>query len=184
MPCVTLARRDGDHHRYSTTNRDAYTGVKAFWNDTNGAERQSVLAGSDDNAKQLRPTHASEADALDAARAEWRRIQRGLAEFELTMAHGRADVLPESPLRVSGFKPQTDATPWLVTEVEHSLGDSGFGTRVQCEVKGPPRALSRDASDAERLETRDRRHRVADHRGQPGSQRSFSRLITHSFQKK
>ncbi|MDR5868105.1 phage late control D family protein [Halomonas koreensis] len=136
MPGVTLARRDGDQHRYSTTDRDAYTGVKAFWNDTDGAERQSVLTGSDENAKQMRPTHASEADALDAARAEWRRIQRGLAEFELTMAHGRADVLPESPLRVSGFKPEIDATPWLVTEVEHSLGDSGFGTRVQCEVKG------------------------------------------------
>lgn len=66
---------------------------------------------------------------------ELRRIQRGLAKFELTMAHGRADVLPESPVRVSSFKPEIDATPWLVTEVEHSLGDSGFGTRVQCEVK-------------------------------------------------
>lgn len=136
MPGIALARRDGDQHRYSTTDRDAYSGVKAFWNDTQGAERQSVLAGSDDNAKQLRPTYGSEADALDAARAEWRRLQRGLAEFELTMAHGRADVLPESPLRVSGFKPEIDATPWLITEVEHSLGDNGFGTRMQCEVMG------------------------------------------------
>lgn len=49
------------------------------------------------------------------------------------MAHGRVDVLPESPLQVSGFKLEIDA-PWLVTEVKHSLGDSGFGTRVQCEI--------------------------------------------------
>jgi len=136
MPAISLTRSDGDQHRYSITDRDSYTGVKAFWNDTQGAERQTVMAGSYDNAKQLRPTYANEADALTAARAEWRRLQRGLAEFELTLAHGRADVLPESPLAVRGFKPEIDATPWLVTEVEHTLGDSGFGTRIRCEVSG------------------------------------------------
>src|SRR5699024_9879210 len=107
----TLTRRDGDQHRYNVTDREAYEGVKAYWNDTSGAERKSVLAGSGDNAKQLRPTYASEADALDAAKAEWQRIQRGLAEFDLTLAYGRPDILPESPLKVSGFKPDIDATP-------------------------------------------------------------------------
>ncbi|GAB2796476.1 hypothetical protein GCM10027040_23700 [Halomonas shantousis] len=52
------------------------------------------------------------------------------------MAYGRPDILPESPLRVSGFKPDIDGTPWLVTEVEHSLSDSGFETRMRCEVIG------------------------------------------------
>ncbi|MCK0744127.1 hypothetical protein [Chromohalobacter nigrandesensis] len=47
--------------------------------------------------------------------------QRGEAEFDLTLAHNRPDF---------------NATPWLVTEVEHSLGDSGLGTRLQCEVSG------------------------------------------------
>lgn len=139
MPTITLTRRDGDQHRYSVTERDAYSGVKAYWNDTSGARRRIVLAGDGENAKQLRPTYASEADALDAARAEWRRIQRGLAEFELTLAHGRADVLPESPLQVSGFKPEIDATPWLVTEVEHTLDDNGYGTLARCEVLGAER---------------------------------------------
>lgn len=136
MPSITLTRSDGDQYRYTLTDRDSYSGVRAYWNDTRGAERKIVLAGSGDNAKQLRPTYASESDALTAARAEWRRIQRGGGEFELTLAHGRADILPESPLTVNGFKPEIDATPWLVTEVEHSLGDSGFGTRIRCEVSG------------------------------------------------
>lgn len=136
MPTISITRRDGDQHRYSITDREAYTGVKAYWNDTSGAERKIVLAGSGGNAKQLRPTYASESDALAAAQAEWQRIQRGLAEFELTMAYGRPDILPESPLRASGFKPDIDATSWLVTEVEDSLDDNGFGTRVKCEVMG------------------------------------------------
>lgn len=134
MPTITITRRDGDQHRYSVTDREAYGGVKAYWNDTSGAERKIVLAGSGDNAKQLRPTYASEADALAAAQAEWQRIQRGLAEFELTLAYGRPDIVPESPLAVSGFKADINATPWLVTEVEDSLSNSGFGTRIRCEV--------------------------------------------------
>ena len=134
MPAITLTRRDGDQHRYSVTDRDAYSGVKAYWNDTRGAERQTVLAGTEENAKQLRPTYATEDDALAAARAEWQRIQRGLAEFELTLALGRADLLPETPLTLTGFKPQIDATAWLVSEVTHSLNDGGFGTVVKCEV--------------------------------------------------
>ncbi|SES09141.1 hypothetical protein SAMN04487958_1072 [Vreelandella subterranea] len=138
MPPITLTRRDGDQHRYSVTERDAYSGVKAYWNDTRGAERKTVLAGTADNAKQLRPTYATEDDALTAARAEWQRIQRGLAEFELTLTLGRADILPETPLTLSGYKPQIDATAWLVTEVEHSLNDGGFGTLMRCEVRGNP----------------------------------------------
>jgi phage protein D len=134
MPSITLTRRDGDQHRYSVTDRDAYSGVKAYWNDTRSAERKTVLAGSGDNAKQLRPTYATEDDAMAAARAEWQRIQRGLAEFELTLALGRADILPETPLTLSGYRPQIDATAWLVSEVTHSLNDGGFGTQVRCEV--------------------------------------------------
>ncbi|WP_417329557.1 contractile injection system protein, VgrG/Pvc8 family [Halomonas cupida] len=137
MASTTLSRGDGDQHRYTITARDSYTGVRAYWNDTKGAERKIVLTGSGDNAKQLRPTYASESDALTAAQAEWRRIQRGGAEFELTLAHGRADILPESPLTLNGFKPEINATLWLVTEVEHSLGDSGFGTRIRCETRSP-----------------------------------------------
>ncbi|MEG3080845.1 phage late control D family protein [Halomonas sp. 5021] len=134
MPRVPLTRRDGDQHRYSITDRDAYSGVKAYWNDTQSAERQTVLAGSDDNAKQLRPTHATEADALDAARAEWQRIQRGVAEFELTLARGDARLTPEATVTTQGYKPEIDETEWLATEVVHSLNDGGFGTQVRCEV--------------------------------------------------
>ena len=134
MPAITLTRRDGDQHRYSVTDRDAYSGVKAYWNDTRGAERQTVLAGTEENAKQLRPTYATEDDAIAAARAEWQRIQRGMAEFELTLALGRADLLPETPLTLAGFKPQIDATAWLGSEVTHSLNDEGFTSSIKLET--------------------------------------------------
>lgn len=147
MPTIHLTRRDGDQHRYSLTDRDAYSGVVATWHDPNAAEPQEVIVGNSDNPKRLRPTYSSEQDALDAAQAEWRRIQRGVAEFELSLAHGRADVIPESPLQVRGFKPEIDATSWLVTEVSHDLGDSGFITRVKAEVRSHEGSATRNLEE-------------------------------------
>lgn len=135
LPGITLTRRDGDQHRYSQTDRDSYTGVRAYWQDTTGAERQAAIAGTEDKLKDLRDTYATESDALEAAKAELRRINRGKVTFELTLAHGRADLMPETPLTLSGWKAGIDGADWLVTEVEDSLDDNGYGTRVRCETR-------------------------------------------------
>ncbi|WP_275286914.1 contractile injection system protein, VgrG/Pvc8 family [Halomonas elongata] len=134
---LTITRKDGDRHRYSRTSRDAesYTGVKAFWNDPRKAKRQEVVAGGTEKLKELRAVFATEADAMDEARSEWQRIQRREALFELTMAHGRADLIAESPLTLVGWKPQIDGTDWLITDVEDILDDNGYITRIRCEVK-------------------------------------------------
>ncbi|GEN25408.1 phage late control protein [Halomonas cupida] len=135
IPPIQLYRQVGDTHRYSVTDRDAYTGVKAFWNDTAGAERKIVIAGETENLKSLRPTYASENDALVAASAEWQRLQRGGAEFSLELAEGRPDLYPETPVWLIGWKPQIDATPWLITEVVHTLNESAYTTELTMEVK-------------------------------------------------
>src|SRR5699024_9010290 len=100
-----LTRADGDNHRYTVTDRDSYSGVIAEYNDHADADKKRVVAGTADAPKRLRPTYATRADALAAARAEYHRIRRGAAEFELTLAEGRADLYPETPINVAGFKP-------------------------------------------------------------------------------
>ncbi|MCM5704390.1 hypothetical protein [Larsenimonas salina] len=40
----------------------------------------------------------------------------------------------ETPVTFSGWKPEIDGKEWLVTEVEDSLNDSGYGTRMRCET--------------------------------------------------
>ncbi|MBB3141227.1 contractile injection system protein, VgrG/Pvc8 family [Halomonas organivorans] len=134
---VVITRRDGDQHRYSRTSRDAesYTGVKAYWNDPRAAARQEVVAGGTGKLKELRAVFANEADAMDEAVSEWQRIQRREALFELTMAHGRADLIAETPITLVGWKPQIDGTDWLITDVEDILDDKGYITRIRCEVK-------------------------------------------------
>ncbi len=66
------------------------------------------LVGSEENVLVLRHTYASKHNAERAARANWERLQRGVATFAITLARGRAELTPEMPVRVSGFKKEID----------------------------------------------------------------------------
>jgi uncharacterized protein len=140
VPPMQLRRQAGDRHTYAVTDRDAFSGVKAYWNSTAHARREEVIAGSDDNLKALRPTYATREDAIAAATAEWQRIQRGGARCTLELAEGRPQLYPETPLWLIGWKPQIDATPWLITEVAHSLTDAAYTCRIELEIRNTDQA--------------------------------------------
>lgn len=133
---VVITRADGDEHSYGSSDRDAYTGVMANWLDTQTGRKREVIAGDDDNMKTLRHTYPSELDAMNAAVAELGRLQRGASTFSLTLARGRPDLYPETPVIASGWKPEIDEQAWLVVKLVHSITDSGFTTKVDCEVFG------------------------------------------------
>ena len=136
IPAIRLTRQAGDQHRYSVTDRDAYTGVVAQWHDAAAAEPREVVAGSSEEPKRLRPTYATEDDALAAAQSEWQRLQRGGASFTLDLAEGRPELYPETPVALSGWKREIDATAWLITEVSHDLSDRALTSSVEMEVQG------------------------------------------------
>lgn len=151
LPAMTITRADGDRHHYKTADRHAYSGVRAYWHDPNRARRRGVLAGTGGNEKRLKETYSSEADALAAARAERQRIERGKATFELTLALGRPDIPPQTPVTVRGFKDQIDGTGWQAVKLTHTLGNAGLTTRIELEVVGrsdePPSSAADDADD-------------------------------------
>lgn len=93
------------------------------------------LIGTDENVLVLRHTYASKLNAQRAAKANWERIQRGVATFSIQLAHGRADIYPEAPVTVSGFKKEIDEANWTLVKVTHSLSNSGFTTALDLEVK-------------------------------------------------
>lgn len=92
------------------------------------------LAGSEDNVFAITTVYATKAAAMRAAQAKWNKLQRGVAEFSLTLAMGRADLFPETPVQVSGFKAVIDAQPWVISKVTHSLSGSGYTTALEFEV--------------------------------------------------
>jgi len=163
LPSVTITRQDGDQHRFAVADREAYTGVVANWHDPKKAatkdstlkrkrktkpkpeqalpsdttvdkEGRELLIGDSENVKVLRHIYANQTNALRAARAEWERLQRGVAEFEITLATGRPELYPEQPTTVRGFKPQIDEAGWVLTRVVHSLTNSGYTNNISLEV--------------------------------------------------
>ncbi|WP_447888872.1 phage late control D family protein [Serratia fonticola] len=93
------------------------------------------MAGEADNVFALTTIYATKTQAMRAAKAKWDKLQRGVAEFSLNLAMGRADLYPETPVAVKGFKRVIDEQAWLITKVTHSLGDGGYTTALQLEVR-------------------------------------------------
>lgn len=93
------------------------------------------MAGEADNVFALTTIYASKAQAMRAAQAKWDKLQRGVAEFSVTLATGRAELFPETPVRVSGFKRVIDEQAWTITKVTHALNNHGYTTALELEVK-------------------------------------------------
>lgn len=134
IPAATLTRQDGDRHRYTVTDRNSFSGVIAWWHDPDTAERWSVLVGEDKNPKSLRGNHANEQDALAEAQAEWQRIRRAGSALSLTLAEGRPELYPETPVIARGWKPDIDQSEWVIAEVVHSISEGGYTCSVLCEM--------------------------------------------------
>lgn len=140
LTVLNLERKSGDMHRYHVAERENYAGVRAYWHSSEKAERESVVVGGDNNKniKVLPETYPNEAEARAAATAEFNRMQRSQATMDYTLALGRAEIFPELPVTVSGFKPEIDGTPWLVKKATHTIEDGGFSTRLELEMRDDP----------------------------------------------
>lgn len=68
------------------------------------AREGEYMAGESDNVLELTTIYATKAQAMRAAQAKWDKLQRGVAEFSISLAIGRADLFPETPIAVKGFK--------------------------------------------------------------------------------
>jgi len=134
LPLLTLVRSAGDQHRYHAAERNAYTGVRAIWHDFGAARGRSVLAGTAGHVKVMRDRYAREDDAQRAAAAEMARVQRRACTFELQLAIGRPDLMPEMPARLIGWHPAIDTITWIIDQARHRLdGASGYTTEVSLE---------------------------------------------------
>lgn len=160
LPEFALTRSSGDRHSFRIADRDAYTGVQAYWLDLDLGKKKTVtvkkraskpkinkprsssregdyIAGEDGNVFVLRSTYSNEIAARRAAAAKWQQLKRGAAEFSLTLAAGRADLYPEMHGTVTGFKTDIDNQDWVISRVSHSIDDAGFKTRLELEAKIP-----------------------------------------------
>ncbi|KRP68655.1 phage late control protein [Pseudomonas paralactis] len=138
LPHIILTRADGDQHRYLQADRDSYDGVRAYFYDVHSAKKQEAIAGGGDNLKDLRHTYSDQQSALRAARAEFRRLQRGSATLSYTLAMGRPDLIPELTYTLQGVKAEIDEIIWYGGNVQHNLSpDGGYTVSLELESKLP-----------------------------------------------
>lgn len=117
-------RRAGVTKRGKPTKRKRLTAIQ-----------KAAIEPSSANVRVLRHIYASEGTALQGAKSAWEKLQRGVAEFSITLAHGRPELFPELPAQVEGFKPSIDGHDWVVSRACHTLDDSGLITRIELEMK-------------------------------------------------
>ncbi len=159
LPSVMITRASGDGHSFRIADRDAYTGVQAYWLDLNFGKKKPTaikrrkkkkpinvtpasskkegdyVEGAEGNVFVMRKTFKTERAARRAAAAKWAELQRGAAEFSITLARGREDLYPELHANVTGFKPLIDAADWVINRVTHTIDDNGFMTGLELEVR-------------------------------------------------
>lgn len=140
LDALALTRMSGDQHRYHIAQRESYAAVRAHYHSNAKGKRKSVIVGGDNNrnVKVLPEDYATEAEARAAAEAEFARTQRSQATLAYTLARGRAEIFPEQPATVSGVKPEMDETAWLVKKVTHTIGDNGFTSALDLEMRDDP----------------------------------------------
>ncbi|MDM3122686.1 phage late control D family protein [Citrobacter sp. Cf125] len=133
---VKLKRKPKEQHLRALQHpKAAKTSTKAREKKAQEAREGEYMAGESDNVLELTTIYATKAQAMRAAQAKWDKIQRGVAEFSITLATGRADLFPETPVAVKGFKRVIDEQAWIISRVVHNLNGSGFTTGLELEVK-------------------------------------------------
>ncbi|MDC6134547.1 AMP-binding protein, partial [Burkholderia gladioli] len=86
-----LTRADGDHHQYRSADRDKYDAVRANYHSNGKGRRLSVTVKGETsrNVKVLTDDYASQEEAMAAAQAEYKRMQRGRQTLSYSLARGR-----------------------------------------------------------------------------------------------
>lgn len=88
-----------------------------------------------DNVLELTTIYATKAQAMHAAQAKWDKLQRDVAEFSISLAIGRADLFPKTPVAVKVFKRVIDEQAWIISRVVHNLNGNGYTTALELGVK-------------------------------------------------
>ncbi|WP_436882771.1 contractile injection system protein, VgrG/Pvc8 family [Enterobacter asburiae] len=153
LPSITITRKSGDSHFFRVADRDAYTGVEAYWLDLGFGKKRKTRAtgrrrrkdssskeghyldGAEGNVYVMRYTYATERGARRAAVAKWQQLKRGAAEFNLTLARGQPELYPELHTNVQGFKSVIDENDWTIVRTVHTITQQGYRTALDLEVR-------------------------------------------------
>ncbi|MGV0998259.1 MAG: contractile injection system protein, VgrG/Pvc8 family [Fluviibacter sp.] len=130
-----LLRARFDDKKKSTKGYITYDGKHIGKQKLDNPSATDPIESSANNERVLRHVYANETNAKNAAKAEYMRLQRARASFNLTLAKGKPELFPGQPMSVSGYKPAIDSSNWLLVRVVHRLdANNGYVTDIEAEL--------------------------------------------------
>jgi phage protein D len=118
---------------YSGDQEQRYTGVRAFWYDSEAGERRHVLYGKEGVVLELEFNKISENGARKAAEAKFREVIRKGKTLSLTVP-GNVQLAAERRIDVRGLGASIDGE-WVIKSVEHIIDGSGFYSSAECSLE-------------------------------------------------
>lgn len=140
LPTVRIARDELLDWRVAMHERQFYARVGAHFQDRRRAAVRYVYAGQGEPVMHVRHPFKSERDAIAAAEAKLRQLQRGRTSLSVTLV-GRPVLCAEMPLELTGLREGTGGR-WIVTRALHTFDASGL--RTQLEAQRPDDLARRD----------------------------------------
>lgn len=128
-----ISPEDVSSYRMTMAKREESGTVRAYWHEIKKAKRHAVTVGEGEPETSLKMHYTDEASAKEAARAELARRGRQSAKLSLELP-GRPELVAESTISLSGFRSGVNGS-WTVTQVEHSMSESGYTCSVEAETK-------------------------------------------------
>jgi hypothetical protein len=121
---ASYGQADDDKKRKNATRQSERDEARINGKPVPATNTPSAFEHGAENVKTLRHVYANKTNA-----------QRGVANFAITLARGRPEIIPDQPAIVSGFKSSIDNTDWILTKVTHTLDDGGFTTALELKIK-------------------------------------------------
>jgi phage protein D len=119
-------------YEFSGDQTKKYTGVRAYWYDSQAAARRYVFFGQQGVVLELEFNQVSEAQARKVAEAKFREISRKGKTLSFTVL-GNLDLAAERKCMVTGIRQGVDGE-WIIKSVEHTIDASGFLSSIECST--------------------------------------------------
>lgn len=133
MPSFKLNLTETNDYRFTRSGKSDYSGVVALWHSIKSTLEHQQLVGEAGNVKTLKRKFASQAEAKNAAEAEYRRLARDKDTAEISVQIGRLAFSAECKFELVGWRDDIDKF-WISKEVTHEFSKgSGLTTRLSLE---------------------------------------------------
>jgi hypothetical protein len=133
LPTVTVDATEITDWHVNQSERENPGTVVAYWRDIGSRQKREVSVGSGDPVTRIRHHHPNEAAAKQAAQAELDKRTRRQNRFSGSLP-GRADLVAEGKLILTGFGVGDVDGEWLLKRVEHEVSAGGYRCMVEAEL--------------------------------------------------